>query len=205
MGRKANSKVIDHPLIQLQKGSQIQWNDHFSDGKGTKVAVTCGICGHRRYIYRQSIHSAIRIGRVFTGLSRSCCSRTYNSPPPYDPQKWPRGTGRYITSEGYWIIMLFRLNERDRVLAEPMSQKHTNGKRVLEHRLVMARKLGRSLHPWETVHHIDGDKTNNRVENLELRTGKHGRGYNNGYQDLEEAKSEITRLKAILDENGICY
>lgn len=32
----------------------------------------------------------------------------------------------------------------------------------------MERVLGRVLHPWETVHHIDGDKTNNAPENLEL-------------------------------------
>lgn len=39
---------------------------------------------------------------------------------------------------------------------------------VREHRLVMEDYLGRYLEPFEIVHHIDEDKLNNNIENLEL-------------------------------------
>lgn len=41
---------------------------------------------------------------------------------------------------------------------------------VLEHRLVMAIHLGRPLEDWEVVHHIDHNRSNNDISNLELHS-----------------------------------
>ena len=39
---------------------------------------------------------------------------------------------------------------------------------TLEHRHVMGQFMGRPLHPWENVHHLDGNRQNNDRSNLEL-------------------------------------
>ena len=45
---------------------------------------------------------------------------------------------------------------------------HFHGHKVREHRVVLSRKLGRALQPYERPHHINGVEDDNRPENLEL-------------------------------------
>ena len=75
--------------------------------------------------------------------------------------------GRVEANEGYWRQMISA--------DDPLAVMRNHHVYVLEHRLVMARSLGRPLRDTETVHHINGDRSDNRLENLQLRQGKHGK------------------------------
>lgn len=76
--------------------------------------------------------------------------------------------GHHISQDGYRRIRL-RTSDPFYPMCAP------NGY-VMEHRLVMAKALGRLLKRHESVHHIDGNRGNNDLANLQMRHGKHGNG-----------------------------
>jgi len=112
--------------------------------------------------------------------------------------------GRSIDAHGYIRILI----DADSPYY-PMAHKAKNRRRtrdITEHRLIMAQYLGRCLYPWEVVHHINGNKTDNRIENLRLMSSvtehmpsmNHERfleqlkreSYEQGERDMHEADVE---------------
>ena len=135
---------ITTPELPKSKLEELYINQKLS---GPQIALRTGIRENRvRYLLKVY---AIPIRTQAESIHFTCQQRAAGG------YLGSRG-GRTVTPEGYVRVMC---------KGHPRAEKHGY---VLEHILVMEKKLGRVLIPWETVHHIDGDKTNNREDNLEL-------------------------------------
>lgn len=138
-------------------------SSHFND---LLIDRECVDCGNTLSVPVTKIRAQVRVG-AFTGRCGTC-SRVYvghNSRGPKHSQ-W-RG-GRRLSGSGYVLLHAATYG--------PGYETPDKDGYVLEHRKVMADRLGRKLLPSEQVHHKNGIRTDNRAENLELWHGGHPSG-----------------------------
>ena len=107
----------------------------------TFVEAVCSVCGERCFVRKHLQDKGPAI------CSHACTAK----------RKSLAHTGRKRRNSHAYIVV----HRPD----HPMSDK---AGRLLEHRLIMAEHLGRMLGQREVVHHKDGDRQNNAIENLEL-------------------------------------
>jgi len=83
-----------------------------------------------------------------------------------------------------------------------LNYSHPNSKynHVFEHVLIMSKQLGRPIKSEERIHHINGDKTDNRIENLYLCSDL--REHQNVHHSLDKLLKYLLENKAIKFQNG---
>ncbi len=135
-------------LGTIRKGCELG----YSRGKNNYIWHACVDCGKERWV-------EFRNKKPFCSRCQLCSLRYfYKTHTGENNQNWKGGTT--VTTKGYKEVRLF---PDDFYYSMVGSQEY-----VPEHRLIMARHLGRCLQPWEIIHHKNGIRTDNRLENLQL-------------------------------------
>jgi hypothetical protein len=159
-----DSTLVNGDNPRFSKDEQGQW--WYKTGNASRTRAYLFVCKkcHCRYLA-----SIFHKGKSKGFCSRGCGSSAWHKANPdrfkRDNSKRWKG-GRRASPRGYVAIYC---------PGHP-SIKYGTRKYVLEHRLVMEKHLGRFLEANEFVHHKNGVRDDNRIENLELWVTGHPSG-----------------------------
>lgn len=173
-GKEKQAKYKSHikKFCSHQCANEYYWKQ--KEKKVTKIiCVNCGkefkvkssdyrlTHGGVKYCSKKCVGEALRTGSVVQ--CKQCGKEFYStrnefcSPKCASDYKSEHSTHKTYTENGYIIEHKRGYNKKG------------NAK---QHRLVIEEHLGRRLFPDEVVHHINGDKTDNRIENLVVMSRK---------------------------------
>jgi len=180
----------NHPRLgEIRKAIELGYK-----ATGKFIWVACEKCGKERWVQLLGNEPRRRLCRSCVGLGHHHSEKTIAKISGENSSSWKGG--RQNNRDGYILV---KLQSDDFFIS--MADKRGY---VLEHRLVVARALGRCLHKWELVHHkgqrytgIENRSDNRYPENLGLtirgsHTREHSKGYCDGYrQGYQDAQRQV--------------
>lgn len=148
-------------------------------GHNKRMWCLCQSCGHGRWV-------TLLRGVPYNTICAECAKRKKG------PMNGHWKTGR-INAGGYTLVWV---DKND--FCFPMTRQRNNY--VLEHRLVMAKHLGRCLKSYEVVHHKNGVKNDNKIENLALlgKNSEHNKILNKEINRLQRENTDLRQLVVML-------
>lgn len=198
-----------HGIEILPSGVKIDWDSHITAANPSakrnyqrRIKISCAECEAWREV------NSCCLWMIRSGKQKICssCSRKHlaamNKSGLISVRK---------NSSGYIEREMSTFTTEELEIIKPMLRSQNKGRgrpiaHVLEHRAVMALHLRRPLNKHEIVHHKNGIKDDNRIENLEIKTpGDHSWEHKQLLSELRKSRQEIERLQILLSERNIDY
>jgi len=163
---------------ETEIGTRVRAYEIGRKGMAVHFCTECPVCGIKRWVSNINRPS-------FTSICQDCNLKSRIG------EKNHNWKGGKRVSYGYIHIKLYPND-----FFYPMAGKDSY---VAEHRLIMAKHLNRCLLSWEIVHHKNGIRDDNRLENLELLPGqvKH-RPSMEIQRQLSQQEKEIAQLRRMI-------
>lgn len=139
--------------------------------------------------------------RTRTGLRTSAeckhCGKTFAFKKYGKGHKWHYDRTQEFCSRGCAAEFQCKGWGTDKHGYQVQYRSNGNGRRawITQHRQTMEQHLGRPLLAHETIHHKNGNRADNRIENLELWSSRHGKG--------QRVEDKIDFAKSFLAEYGV--